>query len=907
MLTFLQETLKTIRNRHSDLSEVIFILPSKRAGSFLRNQLKKEASATQFAPEIVSIEDFVEDLSELSIVDNTELLFKSYQAYLNTSSIKVKESFENYSTWAITLLNDFNEIDRYMVPSKDFFEYLANIKTLERWGVEKETSTIISNYLEFWNNLPEFYSNLKSLLREEHTGFQGMVYREAATNVNRYIENSPAKKHIFIGFNALNTAEQQIIQSLLATGTSEIFWDTDNFFIDNPHHSSSLFIRKYLKEWNHFKIDDKPEFPSNFESEKNFKIVEVQKNVGQAKYVGELLSSLSEVTLNKTAIVLGDETLLVPLLHSLPDNVSHINVTMGMPLKNFPTPTFFELLFNLHMRAGESIYYKDIMSILNHPFGQSLVPSAPEITKKLNSENITHITSDALLKSSNAEDQTILQLLFGNWNDNGPAAIETALKLLRHLTGKFGKNNIEELIIQKLLEIFLNIQGLSEKYPYLNSVKTVFTLFNELIETTTLDFEGDAFEGLQVMGVLETRVLDFENIIITSVNEGIFPSGKSNSSFITYDLKQQFQLPLYMEKDAIYTYHFYRLLQRAKSITILYNGHSEGMNSGEKSRFLSQLEVDKHQNHSYEKLVFSSHINITPTLPKKIEKTEEVLMRIRKLAEKGFSPSALTSYIRNPIDFYFQKILMLQEVEEVEENVAANTLGTIVHDTLEAFYKPFEGTHLTLSVLEEMKTKIHEEVTKQFHKTFKGGTFSRGKNLIVFEVAKRYINNFINLEIAEVKAGNEIEIVQIETKLTMNVPMEEIEFPVNLRGIVDRVDRYNGKLRIIDYKTGNVQQSDVEITEWETIIEDYKHSKAFQVLAYAAMISETVDFKDAEAGIISFKNLSSGFLPFGTKTGPRSPRNHEITDEVLTTFIEELKKLIMEICNPDIPFIEKEI
>lgn len=907
MRTFLQETLETIKIQNSDLSEITFILPSKRAGSFLRDQLKKEATITQFAPKIVSIEDFVEDLSELSIVDTTELLFKSYQAYLNTASIKEKESFDNYATWAITLLNDFNEIDRYMVPATEFFEYLANIKTIERWGVQKETSTLISNYLQFWESLPDFYINLKTILKKEHTGFQGMVYREAAANANQYIEKNRTRKHIFIGFNALNTAEQQIIQALLKTGSSDIFWDTDSSFVDNEHHSSSLFIRRYLKEWNYYEIENKPQFPNNFESEKSFRIVEVQKNVGQAKYVGELLSTLSESTLNKTAIVLGDETLLVPLLHSLPDNVSHINVTMGMPLKNFPAPTFFELLFNLQLHSGDTLYYKDIMSILNHPLGQSLISSASAITKKLNRENITHITSNALIESVSNEERAILRLLFEKWNDRGAVAVETALELLRHLIPKVGKNNIEELTVQKLKEIFLNIQGLSQKYPYLNSVKTVSTLFTELLETSTLDFEGDAFDGLQVMGVLETRVLDFENIIITSVNEGIFPSGKSNSSFITYDLKQQFQLPLYMEKDAIYTYHFYRLLQRAKNITILYSGHSEGMNSGEKSRFLSQLEVDGQQNHTYEKLVFSSHINIKPKLVKKIEKSEEVLKRIKDLAEKGFSPSALTSYIRNPIDFYFQKILMLQEAEEVEENIAANTLGTIIHDTLEAFYKPLEGAHLALSHLENMKEKIHDEVTKQFHKTFRGGTFSRGKNLIVFEVAKRYIQNFINLEIEEVKQGNHIEILQIETKLIINLPIEEIVFPVNLRGIVDRVDRYNGKLRIIDYKSGNVQQSEVEITDWETIIEDYKSSKAFQVLAYAAMISETIDFHDAEAGIISFKNMSSGFLPFGTKTGPRSPRNNEITNEVLDTFKEELKKLIMEICDPDIPFIEKEI
>lgn len=907
MLTFIEETLQTLKNQHDDLSEFIFILPSKRAGSFLRNQIKAEATITQFAPQIWSAEEFVEHISQLSIIDNTELLFKSYQIYLNTSAVEIKESFESYSPWAITLLNDFNEIDRYMVPVDEFFDYLMNIKTLERWGVEKETSTIISNYLKFWESLPEFHANLKSLLEQEHTGFQGMVYRKAAVNIHQYIENNPSKKHIFIGFNALNTAEQKIIQSLLAAGESEIYWDTDKSFMDNRRHSTSHFIRKYLEDWDYYSDKEKPIFPSNFNSEKKFKIIEVQKNVGQAKYVGELLASLSEETMQKTAVVLGDETLLTPLLRSLPNNVSQVNVTMGMPLKNFPGATFFELLLNLHLHPGENLYYKDVMSILNHPFGQDLVSDASQITKRFHTENITHISPAVLYNPSNAKDREVLKLLFDSWDDNGPKAVETSLKLLRLLSGTVRRRSIESLTVQKLIELFQNIKGLSEKYPYLNSIKTVFTLFTELLQTSSFDFEGDAFEGLQIMGVLETRVLDFENIIITSVNEGIFPSGKSNSSFITYDLKQEFQLPLYMEKDAIYTYHFYRLIQRAKNITLLYSGHSEGMNTGEKSRFLSQLEVDQLKNHEYEKQVITSHINIAPTTLKEIHKTEEVLERIKRLAEKGFSPSALTSYIRNPIDFYFQKILMLQEAEEVEENVAANTLGTIVHDTLEAFYKPLEGSILNISVLEAMKSRIHGEVTKQFQKTFKGGTFSKGKNLIVFEVAKRYIQNFINLEMEDVNAGNEIEIVQIETKLTMNVPMDEIPFPVNLRGIVDRVDRYNGKLRIIDYKTGKVDKADVEITDWETITEDYKHSKAFQILAYVAMISQEVDFHNAEAGIISFKNLTSGFLPFGTKTAPRSPRNNEITEDVLSAFNVELTKLIMEICNPDIPFIEKEI
>jgi ATP-dependent helicase/DNAse subunit B len=433
-------------------------------------------------------------------------------------------------------------------------------------------------------------------------------------------------------------------------------------------------------------------------------------------------------------------------------------------------------------------------------------------------------------------------------------------------------------------------------------------LFSELSASTSLDFEGDAYNGLQLMGVLETRVLDFENVIITSVNEGIFPSGKSNASFITYDLKQQFNLPLYNEKDAIYTYHFYRLLHRAKNVTLLYNNNSEGINTGEKSRFIRQLEVDNIPNHTIEKRILSPQVQIKTQHLRKIEKTEAVMNRIQEIASKGFSPSALTSYIRNPLDFYFQKILKLSEFEEVEENIATNTLGTIVHDTLEVFYKPLENTFLSKEKLLEMKGRIHEQVTSEFKKTFKGGTFSKGKNLIVFEVAKRYISNFIDREITEIEAGNKIKITKIETDLTLEIAISELNFPVKIHGKVDRVDEYNGQLRIIDYKTGLVTQGDVEIIDWEDLNQDYKFSKAFQILTYALMMNKEIPITNAEAGIISFKNLGSGFLKFGVKekVGSRN-KSQIITDETLQNFTVELKKLILEICDPNIPFTEKEI
>ena len=289
MVTFLQDALTDVKNILPDISDITFILPSKRAGGFLLNELKKNSPTTIFAPTICSIEEFIEELSNLKIINNTELLFKSYEAYLKTDSITEKEDFETYSTWATTLLNDFNEIDRYLVEPTRFFSYLASIKTLERWGVKEEKTELINNYLQFWESLPAFYENIQSFLLKEQIGYQGMVYREASANIEHYITANKNKTHVFIGFNALNTAEQHIIQELLETETTMVYWDADRTFYEDSKHSASHFIRKYIKEWKYFQQKTPKFIAQNYEKPKNFQFIEVQKNIGQAKYVGELL------------------------------------------------------------------------------------------------------------------------------------------------------------------------------------------------------------------------------------------------------------------------------------------------------------------------------------------------------------------------------------------------------------------------------------------------------------------------------------------------------------------------------------------------------------------------------------------------------------------------------------------
>ncbi len=903
MITFLEETLAKIKEETSALSELVIILPSKRACGFLLNHLKSSADKTFFSPKISSIEEFIQEISNLKIIDPTELLFESYKVYLKVISNQEKDSFEVYSSWATPLLNDFNEIDRHLISTNSFFNYLSTIKNINHWGVQNEQTQLVKNYLKFWNSLPSFYDLLRTELIHKNQGYQGLIYREAAENIEYYKSNSSNKTHIFIGFNALNTSEQTIIQELLEVDQTRIYWDIDQFFYNDKIHNSSYFIRKYISTWSFFKSNPIAYISDNYSSHKNIDIIEAQKNISQVKYIGDLLSKLNISELNQTAVVLADENLLIPLLHSIPKNVEKVNITMGISLKQFPITDFFILLITLHNSATEQYHFKDVVTILNHPITSKIYPDSSSIIERITANNLTYLSIDKLLALSSDKERPPLRLLFSSWNNNSARGLSVCLEII-----DFFKNtnslSIERAALYQVFNVFKKIEALNNKFEHFTSVKIFQQLFSEIINTTTIDYQGDAYNGLQIMGVLETRVLDFKNIIVASLNEGVLPSGKSNNSYITNDLKKEYHLPTYIEKDAIYTYHFFRLLHRAKNITLLYNNFSDGLSTGEKSRFISQIEFEENPRHKIRKSIISPAILNHKEELRSVEKTDDIIQKIKQIAKEGFSPSSLTSYIRNPIDFYLQRVLKINQNKTVEETVAANTLGTIVHDTLEVFYKPLEGKNLKLDVLEAMKIKIASEIEKQFKKTYRDGIYDKGKNLIIFEVAKQFILNFINYEINDIKKGNEIRILKIESKLAFDFPPNELDSVIRVKGKVDRMDEYNGTLRIIDYKTGVVEPRDLEISDWDTLTSDYKYSKALQVLAYALMANQTSNYENIEAGIISFKRLKKGFIKF-TYKGAHKQTN--ISQDVLDKYTLELRNLILEISNKVIPFNQKEV
>ena len=915
MKSFLQQLADDLLDSYPDLDNLILVLPSKRAGTVLRTTLAKTANKTLFAPTIYSIEHFVQHISRLEAATHVEQLFALYRAY-SSMGTEQKENFYSFSKWGQTLLQDFNEIDRYLINTKDIFSYLLDIQEITHWSLQKERSEIIDNYIEFWNGLGTLYNSFNELLKDKNMGHQGLIYRTACEELDTYLTTNVQKRHIFVGFNALNSAESFIIQEILAQGNADIFWDSDSYFLEDPIHDAGYFIRQHQQNWPWLKGKPLKGITNSYSSKKNIQIIGVPKNISQAKYVGNLLLKLKdedESILKNTAIVLGDETLLNPLLNSVPQEIDAVNITMGYPLKSTPMTGFFSQYLALHLKKdAQGWYFQQILDFISHPYTQILLDRDGKnrsftISDTIKKNNWAFVTPSKLL-SIPGVDKDLMQLFFFEGDPGSKGFLGKCSALIQTLKDRLSvsKDTLGLQYLYKFYTLFNQLQELVAENSFIADLKSLEGLYNELIGNETLDFQGEPMEGLQIMGMLESRVLDFETIILTSVNEGILPSGKSNNSFIPFDLKKYYNLPTYKEKDAVYTYHFYRLLQRAKNIYLLYNTEPDVLEGGEKSRLLIQLLTDENKIPDITEIIAAPEISPAPKELLGIEKDATLMELIQGHATKGFSPTSLSNYIRNPIDFYKRNLLGIDDVMEVEETIASNTFGTIVHDSLEELYKPYIGQYLEVWHMEAMQKMIKGTVLHHFSKSFVEGDISRGKNLIAFHVVERYMANFIALELESVRQ-HRIKILGIEEKLNIALNVPGLDFPVTLKGKLDRIDEKDGVIRIIDYKTGKVAQPQVEIIEWEDIIQDYDYSKAFQLLCYALMYKNSGNpVNGIEAGIFSFKNINSGLLNFATKEkkGGRA-KDDQITQETIALFTNVLYRLIGEICDPDIPLTEK--
>lgn len=910
---------------HNDLDKTCIILPNRRARVFIHNYFLEILSKPLLLPEIYSIEDFLCKISGLETASHLDLLTTLYSAYKQVEKENA-ESFDDFLQWGHVLLNDINDIDKNMVNAYKVFNYLSDAKAISQWDPQRKKLTDFQKkYLHFYRSLFKYYQEFTHIIEKKKIAHQGYVFKNAVEVLDKQPPNY--EKIVFAGFNAFSCSEQKIIKRLKKQGKLDLLWDADKYYMNDNYQEAGIFLREQKQKLNPFSwIEDNFSNPA-----KKIYIRGTAKNVNQAKVVANILSNLKDQnalqTPEKTAIVLADENLLMPVLHSLPGFVDKVNVTMGYPLKNTLLYDLCQIVIGLHENAQRLnevrqvkdgyFYYNDLIKLFTHPyikyyvFPNSTIQPNNLVEKILLSkrvfwdiELIKHYTSQ--------EDASAIETL-SILIETGENPVDQILKTLYSIAGKLyevfcsDETGLNHKIENEYLFHFSSILNrLSDffKESGIKKVSTLKSLLRQVVNQSKVPFEGVPLEGLQIMGLLETRTLDFENIILTGANEGILPAAKSQNTFIPIDIKKEFDLQTYTDRDAIYAYHFYRMIQRAKNVFILYDTEPGELGTGEKSRFVSQL--------LHEMPVYNPKISIdeaietlplkeiVPGKPISINKTPEIIQQLKILATKGFSPTTLTRYINCPLMFYFEKIAGLMEPETLEETIEANTLGTVAHDVLEKLYSPYKNIQLDTNILKGFIKKLDKLVEETFKENYKNGQLSYGKNLLITKVVKKFLLNFLYKEIQFLNENHSLIIKYAEEELTYSIKTKanNEDLVVKVKGTADRVDETNGHTRIIDYKTGRVEKSELKFHDWEQLLEGNQLNKSFQLLSYAFLFSKNKPQTNTLIpGIISFKNLSQGVLNCQLP-GNKNQVDHSVVEE----FQGILTKLFANIFDKDIPF-----
>ncbi len=903
MIPFLVEALKTIQSKHTSLSDVVVVLPSKRAKVFLINHLLQQIETPQFSPQIYSIEEFVAVIAQLKKAPQIQQIFTLYAAYKQSVAEEYQDSFEAYLQWASRLLKDFNDIDAYQVDATAILANVGDYYALE--AINQQENEMAFNQ-EFWEALPKIYRVFKEKLAEKQWGTMGMLYVEALNALQIYIDQTQ-KQHYFVGFNALNTSEEYLFQEFLTSAKGEVLWDIDKVLYEDTMHASSRFIRKYQQEWNHYRKNPSTFTSTLFSEPKSIKAVGFSGSIEQAQYVGKILKDCPSSS-TSTAVVLGDESMLLPVLSHLPHTNSHWNVTMGYPIAQLPITRFFIDFLTLHTSYNEEGFERKlVLDIFNYPPIQRLLfkenPSVKDDLLMLKQQYSTR-TSTKFLQSM--IEKPLGKALFGV-PENAFLLLDQCTIWIDQLIKQFSFERSTELTQATLLglrKLVLQNKVQLQAESINVSLPSILVLLKEEIQLQTIDFKGDPVQGLQLMGMLETRVLDFETIIITNVNEGILPVGKNDQSFFPFALKSTLDSLLFLDNDAIYTYHFYRLLQRAKNIHLLYNATSEGLNAGEKSRFIRQLEFMCPKNHDFTDRDATRNITIEAAVLPEVKKNETILTQLKKVAAKGFSPTSLSSYLVNPMDFYERYVLGVKPAMEVEKVLTNFQRGTIVHNTLEELYAPYVGEPMQAHFYDTMLLKLRQRLLTHYAKVYPKSKQPIGENHLILAAYERSIKAFLTQEMQLVQQGESLTILEVEKEFSVDLFIPTLDTPIKVGGTIDRVDRFNGVLRFIDYKTGVIEKTKLYWNDWEDFVGDYKRQPLFQVLLYAWSQQKNYPLDTIfELGIISLKTPMANVLPVLRKDLPKTKSQHSIDTNFIQAFERYLKGLIEEIFDVKKSFV----
>ena len=899
MKPFLVQVIQRIQEKHRKWDEVVIILPSKRAGVYFNHYLLENINSVQLAPAIYSIESFVEEISSLKKATQTTQLFTLYAAYKTKIEEHEIDDFATFLLWGKRLLNDFNDLDAYRINPDQILKELGEFYRIEAVFSEEEK---ISFPATFWENLPQIYHAFEDLLLERNSATLGMLYKDCLDSLELYLSHT-TKTHYFIGFNALNKAEQDIFQEFLVEKKGEIYWDLDQYLYESQYHAAGRFIRNYQKKWPYYRKNPLQFTDASFSAPKKIKATGFSGNIVQAHYVGDFLKKKSPNT--TTAVVLGNEQLLIPVLSHLPIELDQWNVTMGYAIDQLPFAKWFITVISMHAQYKEDGYARDLLlkTLSFAPFKHYVAKINKSYAEMLHDVENNYRSFVPLEELKPLMENHFINVLLEPVDD----ALQFIDKMNALLIILYDKStSLDEMssaVLECILNLLIQIRSQLESISFEINIKALFVLLKESITLQTLDFKGDPINGIQLMGMLESRVLDFDRVIITNVNEGILPVGKNDQSFFPFSMKKEYGLPTFLDNDAIYTYHFYRLIQRAKEVHLLYNAKSEGLNAGEKSRFIRQLELLAHPQHSFSEDQYVLNIPKKLSSLAEVKKTSPMLERLAVLAQKGFSPTSLGAYLLDPLQFYQRYILGIKELELPNKVLSHLTRGTIVHDCIEELYVPYLGQRMQSKYYDKMLSALPTTLKKHYEKVYPKTPTPEGENYLILKAYQRGIMQFFEQEKALVEAGNILTILDLEKEFAvpLNSPVEGHK--VIIRGKIDRIDRYNGKTRLIDYKTGTVEKAKLNWQDWQEFKGDYKKQPLFQLLLYAWAYLEIEEAKGVEVGIISFKSPKSNVLPLIRKALPKEANQSEVDHQFAEEIGSYLTALICELFDLEKSFV----
>ncbi|MDD2633694.1 MAG: PD-(D/E)XK nuclease family protein [Bacteroidales bacterium] len=945
MKTFLERVAHTILQTDGDqLDKICVVMPNRRAGLFLRKHIATLANRTVWAPDFYAVDDFYARISELTLADPVVVDFELYEIHRQIEKEKA-QPFGEFIKWGHVLQTDFSDVDAHLTDARSIFGYLTEVKVIEKWNLAPDGLTVaVRDYLRFYSSLYEYYRQLAENLAATGSAWQGRMYRFAAENITEIAEALPWSKIYFAGFNALTTAEEVVMKYLIEEGKATLLPDADRYYLDDPRQEAGTFLRKQMRLFGKEYFEASSDCFADAPPEK-IQVHGVAGISGQAVHAATLLQqwlAASQTTdaAGQMAVVLADEQLMMPVLNALPENLSAFNVTMGYPLISTPQYSFLVYLLKMHenkkrfetttQSASQGFHYNDVLRLLQHPLTAQVFDPA-WLVGAIRKSNQTFYSPAEIMSLAEQIPKEVLdvsdkslqliRLIFGAIGDEPAKMLAAAGDIVNffrnhYKTTEKQQPGIFELQLEYLFNIALlltRINDLNARYGTIDSIKSLREVFTAIARTQRLPFSGEPLRGAQVMGLLETRSLGFEKVILLGANEGKLPAAKSNDSYIPADIRAEYKLPTATQKAAVYAYHFYRLLCGAQEVHILYDTNQDS-DTKEQSRFIRQI---VHELPRYNPAITIEEAIATAPPPSagshrviEVQKTENVMAQLTAKASRGLSPTSLNDYRKCGLRFYLKNIAALKEPDEVQETIDYRIIGNIVHFVLEKLYTFVKGKQLIASDIVNLQPQVEIVIQEALIKDYQHGQVQWGRNKLLLEVIRKFIDDFLLTEIKLLTAQPEaLQVIGLEKKVALDVEIPDREKMAKIHGVIDRIDRLDGMIRIIDYKTGNVSgASELRIKSWEDLWQGDKHDKVFQVLLYAWLYTKTGHHSggDFQAGIISMRKLSLGMLSFGLNTEGRK-YDSALDEEKLEAFETYLLDLLDELFDETIPFSQTSI